>query len=322
MIQPLQKYIRLFKNLRVDRTHGVPAPHKPVLLLSILQMYQNGKLKDDKIFISPELISLFKANWSLLVVSNHTCNIAYPFYHLKSSTFWKLIPKNQVSNLNFRVSLSNLNALVECAVIADDLFNLALNYESNTVLSQILLNEFFPQTKDRIVRSASTQEKLFSKIEDDILHESPAKYTAKMKKLIEQEDEEEVFMRGGLFKREIPKIYNYTCCISGMRIESTLNVSMIDACHIVPFCESYDDTITNGIALCPNLHRAFDRGLISIDDNYRVLVSGSNIFKENKSYYSIKIFENKEMLLPKNPDYHPSLSNFEKHRNYKFNKFN
>ncbi len=316
MIQPLQKYIRLFKNLRVDRTHGVPAPHKPVLLISILQMYQNGKLKDDKIFISPELISLFKANWSLLVVSNHTCNIAYPFYHLKSSTFWKLIPKNQVSNLNFRVSLSNLNALVECAVIADDLFNLALNHESNTVLSQILLNEFFPQTKDRIVRSASTQEKLFSKIEDDILHESPAKYSAKMKKLIEQEDEEEVFMRGGLFKREIPKIYKNTCCISGMRIDSTINISMIDACHIVPFSESYDDTITNGIALCPNLHRAFDRGLISINENYEVIISGRRIFKEETSDYGIRKFEGKQIILPYKAEYFPSQHNLSWHNKY------
>lgn len=30
------------------------------------------------------------------------------------------------------------------------------------------------------------------------------------------------------------------------------NVSMVDACHIVPFSEGYDDTLTNGIALCPN----------------------------------------------------------------------
>lgn len=33
-----------------------------------------------------------------------------------------------------------------------------------------------------------------------------------------------------------------------------------------------DDTIGNGLSLCPNLHHAFDRGLIAIDDEYRVLV--------------------------------------------------
>ncbi|MFC4198185.1 HNH endonuclease [Pedobacter jamesrossensis] len=32
----------------------------------------------------------------------------------------------------------------------------------------------------------------------------------------------------------------------------------------VPFNVSHNDKVTNGIALCPNLHRAFDRGLVSI----------------------------------------------------------
>lgn len=60
---------------------------------------------------------------------------------------------------------------------------------------------------------------------------------------------------------------------------------MIDACHIVPFSESYNDIVTNGIALCPNLHRAFDSGLISIDENYKVIVS--NTFIEERNNYSI-----------------------------------
>jgi putative restriction endonuclease len=102
-------------------------------------------------------------------------------------------------------------------------------------------------------------------LEDKVLNESPEIYKKEIKVLIEQKNEDEIFLRGSLFKREIPKIYNNTCCISGMRIDATINVSMIDACHIVPFNESYDDTVTNGIALCPNLHRAFDRGLIAID---------------------------------------------------------
>ncbi|WP_079718442.1 HNH endonuclease [Parapedobacter luteus] len=40
-----------------------------------------------------------------------------------------------------------------------------------------------------------------------------------------------------------------------------------------PFSVSHDDRIGNGIALCPNMHRAFDRGLLSVDEDYRVIVS-------------------------------------------------
>ncbi|WP_379661331.1 HNH endonuclease [Pseudopedobacter beijingensis] len=45
-----------------------------------------------------------------------------------------------------------------------------------------------------------------------------------------------------------------------MRLSSTYGHHFIDACHIIPFSLTHDDRITNGIALCPNMHRAFDRG--------------------------------------------------------------
>jgi putative restriction endonuclease len=93
-----------------------------------------------------------------------------------------------------------------------------------------------------------------------------------------------------------------------MRIDATISISMVDACHIVPFSVSYDDTITNGIALCPNLHRAFDRGLIAIDEDYKVVVSNS--FKEEENNYSIRAFESKTINLPTIESYFPTTNNF------------
>ena len=316
--ESLQKYIKLFGKLRVDRTHGVAAPHKPVLLLSILLLYQNKVINDNRIYITPDLVSLFKVIWSLLVVSNHTCNIAYPYYHLRSSSFWKLIPKRNFNNSSLKVSFSSINASFECAVIDEELFKLMMDEMSNSILQEVLLETYFPQTKDRFKNPKQKQTKLFSNLEDIILKESPAEYRSEVKKLIEQNNEEEIYLRGGVFKREIPKIYNNTCCISGMRIDSTINISMIDACHIVPFSESFDDTITNGIALCPNLHRAFDRGLISINENYKVIVSESKIFREEASDYSIRKFEGNQILLPESKYYYPSQENLNWHNNKVF----
>ena len=86
---------------------------------------------------------------------------------------------------------------------------------------------------------------------------------------------------------------------------------MIDACHIIPFSESHDDTITNGISLCPNLHRAFDRHLITLDDDYRVVMKP---FAEDESIYSIKQFEGKQILMPENVKHYPKQENLEIHR--------
>jgi len=315
-VQELQKYLNRFKKLRIDRSHG-SAPHKPVLLISVLQAFQNNLIKDQRIFITAELVALFKANWNLLVTSKHDCRISYPFYYLKSDKFWRLIPKTGFDNIDkigsIVKSFSNLNAAVDFALLDDDLFFLMKDKKTNSILQQFLLDEYFPETKNSFTNSSSGQRKMFDDIEGKILHEDAAEYRKEIKKLMQQQNEEEIFLRGSLFKREIPKIYNNTCCISGMKIDATINVSMIDACHIIPFSESYDDTVTNGIALCPNLHRAFDRGLIAIDENFKVVIS--NTFREDVTCYSIRVFQEKDILLPKMKSYYPLKENFGWHKN-------
>lgn len=315
MQESLQKYLKAFKKLRIDRAHGI-APHKPILLISVLQTFQNGFQNKQRIYITPELVALFKTNWSSLVTTKHDCRFALPFYHLTSDKFWKLIPKSGFENIlllsaSMR-SFANLNVAVECAMIEDDLMQLMKDSKCNETLIQFLLDEYFPSSKINFSNSLGGQQHLFDEIENKILKEPSEEYRQEIRKLLEQKNEEEIFLRGSLFKREIPKIYNNTCCISGMRIDATVSISMIDACHIVPFSESYDDTVTNGIALCPNLHRAFDRGLIGIDEKYRVIVSKS--FKEDTTSYSIRAFEGKEIRLPKIESYFPLKENFGWHR--------
>ncbi len=315
-LKALTTYLQAFKKLKRGTTKYGKAPHKPVLLLSVLQGFQNKLITQNRITITPELLFLFKTNWSNLVNTQHVCTFALPFFHLKGEKFWNLIPKpgfEAVLNIKESMSsLTELNAAVLCAVLNEDLYGLMKDEQSNLILQQFLIDEFFADTKTKYRNPGSAQQTMFDNLEGKILHEPAAAYRAEIKKLIEEKNEEEIFIRGSLFKREIPKIYNNTCCISGMKIDAVINVSMIDACHIVPFAESYDDTITNGIALCPNLHRAFDRGLISIDNDYRVVIS--NKFKEETSNYGIGIFAGKQINLPSNPKFYPSLENFGRHR--------
>jgi putative restriction endonuclease len=319
--ESLQKYLKAFKKLRIDRAHGI-APHKPILLISVLQTFQNSFQNNQKIYITPELVALFKTNWSSLVTTKHDCRFALPFYHLTSDKFWKLIPKSGFENIlqlsaSMR-SFANLNAAVDCAVIEDDLMQLMKDSKCNEILIQFLLDEYFSSSKINFSKTSGGQQHLFDEIENKILKEPSEEYRQETKKLLEQKNDEEIFLRGSLFKREIPKIYNNTCCISEMKIDAIINVSMIDACHIVPFSVSYDDTVTNGIALCPNLHRAFDRGLIAIDENYKVVVS--NTFREDETNYSIRAFEGDNIKLPNLKSYYPLKENFGWHFNNIFKK--
>ena len=90
---------------------------------------------------------------------------------------------------------------------------------------------------------------------------------------------------------------------------------MVDACHIVPFHKTFNNHPRNGIALCPNLHRAFDKGAISIDEQYLVIVSGTFVEQEN-SQYSLKKLAGTPIILPKGKQYQPDSEAFAWHRKY------
>lgn len=87
----LEKFIGKFSRLRVDRSKGAPAPHKPILILSIIAEIEKGSITDNKIYITPELVAQFKDYWHQLVDKPiFSSNFSLPFYHLKSDGFWFL----------------------------------------------------------------------------------------------------------------------------------------------------------------------------------------------------------------------------------------
>lgn len=309
-------YLKAFQKLNVSRSKGV-APHKPILLLSIVDEIERGNINENKIYITPELVGAFKSNWSVLVDSTiFSPSFALPFFHLHSEKFWHLhtIPGCTIpltSSYSIR-SFTALKNTVDYASLDETLFIELTNPEARNLYKKVLLDTWFPKSKNKYINLNNSISSYQSKLEKSILEEKPAKY----KREVESADEEEIFMRGGAFKRVVPRVYNYTCCISGLQITSSQNIQMIDACHIIPFSESHDDTITNGISLCPNLHRAFDRGLIGIDETYKVIISES--FRERDSNYSIIKFKGANILLPKEEKYFPSQKNLKWHRESKF----
>lgn len=316
MFKDLSYYVYCFTHLNRDNKNG-GAPHKPILLLSLINLFNNGIYNSPEILITAELVSSFKTNWSKLVFTNHHPIFALPFYHMNSEPFWKLIPnlgcEKWIESKSSMRSFGNLTTAVKTAVIDLELSILLMKPENRDVLKISILDRYFPETKWNFVNNGNDDLPNVS-----ILNESSEEYRRKIIELKNHVDEnsfqEEIFIRSGIFKREIPKLYNNTCAISGLRIDVTANISMVDACHIVPFSEAYDDTLTNGIALCPNLHRALDRGLISISDDYTVLVK-NNFVENQKSVFNISQFEGAKLLLPNNSKYHPSLENIFAHRN-------
>jgi putative restriction endonuclease len=76
-------------NLRVDRARGDPAPHKPLLLLIVLELAEQGLLPEDLLLLSPELAFRFLTFWHIVAHRrNQRPDIRLPFHHLQSDGFW------------------------------------------------------------------------------------------------------------------------------------------------------------------------------------------------------------------------------------------
>ncbi|MBK1834391.1 HNH endonuclease [Roseibacillus ishigakijimensis] len=71
------------------------------------------------------------------------------------------------------------------------------------------------------------------------------------------------------FRRTVLATYDYRCCLSGNPLPELLRAS-----HIIPWSESKALRLkpTNGLCLAATYDAAFDRGLISFDENYRLLI--------------------------------------------------
>ncbi len=117
-------YCSQFEKLRRDYKNG-GAPHKPVLLISLIQAFQQGLYKATEIVIKPELVGLFKSNWNKLVTTNHQCLFTLPFYHMNSEPFWSLLPnigcEIWVKSKSSMRSFANLTTAVKYAVIDEEL---------------------------------------------------------------------------------------------------------------------------------------------------------------------------------------------------------
>lgn len=305
------KYSTDFKKLRCAYVKGMGmAPHKPILLLSIIQLIAKGVITSNRIFITADLMLAFRQNWKLLVETKHTPNFSLPFFHLRSEPFWYLVakPGKEIETTSSKSikSFKNLKESIAFAEIDRDLFFLLQEIPNQLWFEHLLLENYFPNSKYVYLRPERNYEE--EKIENEILNEPKEDYQNhidRLRETLEEEEfEEEIFVRGGLFKKTIPKIYDYTCCITGMKIQSSHNVQMIDACHIYPFSVSRDDTVTNGIALSPTLHRAFDRGLITINSDFVVRISPT--IKEVESNFTLSQFEGRQINLPQKEKYYPA----------------
>ena len=121
-----QYYIDLLTQMSVNKNKSKTAPHKAVLLLTIIDMIEAGEINSPFIQITETLIANFKRVWGTNVpsCSRYVPRMAYPFFHLSSSPFWKLVKNTSYQGQNEYASLKALERDYSGAIIDTELFQM------------------------------------------------------------------------------------------------------------------------------------------------------------------------------------------------------
>lgn len=99
------------------------------------------------------------------------------------------------------------------------------------------------------------------------------------------------------FRSAVLSSYNFKCCVTGIDIPELLVAS-----HIIPWSKDKKNRLNPQNGLClNNLHdKAFDKGYISFDKNYKMILSNSLLKSKDKYVQKyFKEFEGKELIMPK-----------------------
>lgn len=92
-------------------------------------------------------------------------------------------------------------------------------------------------------------------------------------------------IREASFRLEVCKAYDNTCAVTGLRIINGGGRAEVQAAHIKPVAVGGPDVVQNGIALSATVHWLFDRHLISIGEDYQLLVSHNRVPSELTSLF-------------------------------------
>lgn len=291
-----QHWLHKLATLRIDRASGNPAPHKPLLLLVIMEMADRGEITSREITLSPDLAFRFSVFWSVVARRRkQPPEVRLPFHHLGSSGIWQpLTADGKPSPDNKLTTMVRLDSgFFDC--LADEKFR---------DRAQRVLIETDPYFRPEERTAIYSMLKIKPAAPE--VHEDKEVYKASVQT-----------GREARFRIEVVILaYRYTCALTGYRMTTLDMETIVDAAHIHEFRDSRNNDPRNGIALSKNAHWQFDRGLWFLSDDYRVVVNREKFMEEGVPGQRLSDFEGRRVFLPSDPKYWPERSYLDWHRKH------
>ena len=92
----MNHYTIAFTSLHTAKIAGKRAPHKAILLLSIMNLVEAGVITSPKIELSEPLEEAFASEWKRYIGTSliFTSKVATPFWHMQNEPFYRLCLNN------------------------------------------------------------------------------------------------------------------------------------------------------------------------------------------------------------------------------------
>lgn len=236
-------------NLKKDQSRGT-APHKPLLHLVVIDLFECGKLAGGDFRRDGELAFRFNSYWSLGAVGRGSRpDVKLPFFHSRSDGFWT--PYEEGGREAGARDLARIARLDP-----DYLLCLADPAFRDSARRTLVLHHFSGETRASLATLLGMD--LPSEPSDDSLPKPPPAILRRK--------------REARFAFAVLPAYDFTCALTGYRMVAEDGTTILDAAHIQSFSHGGPCTVGNGLALSKTAHWLFDRGFWSLSDQLHVLV--------------------------------------------------
>jgi putative restriction endonuclease len=293
-----QQWLSKLAKLKVDKARRDPAPHKPLLLLVVLELAEQGQLPKDVLPLTPELAFRFCTYWSIVAHRRtQRPDIRFPFFHLKSDGIWSPLDEHgQLTDERFKARY---------AALPSDFVAFSKDPASRDLARRLLIAKYF-QPSERL--------SLYELVGMPVPSEDEVARDARFK------SPEEAHRQGreARFRLTVVAAYNYTCALTGYRLTTITGGSIVDAAHIHQFADSRNNDPRNGLALTKNSHWLFDNGLWTLTDDYHVVVAQANFAEAGPEHHLLARCHGRKIQLPSDEAIWPNLIHLAWHRNKRF----
>ncbi len=241
------------RHINVNKSGERRAPHKPLLLLLAIAKLLEGQRDISFTEVEKHLGPLLTA-YAPPVKKRHQPEL--PYWHLKSDELWEVtdavdLPR-QAKGFPRIPALRKTSGHLEVSIAKALLTDRALTQQA----VQLLLEDHFPESLHEDIVAAVG----LNLPETDHVMEQQTKYVTTRR-------------RDPKFREKILRAYEYRCAASGFRAALGGTYFGCEAAHVQWHAQNGPDTVENGMALEPTLHKLFDAGAWSLTDDRRILVS-------------------------------------------------